>query len=122
MVEAQSATNEVSKALNGAMSAEDIEHQLRAQQMPQNPTTTDVIDDEDLDQYEVLHHTPELKPDPREMVDEDPLNPPEWAQDGTEDQDAAILDTDFQFGVIDKDRDRAYVKETGHLPTDVVTI
>merc|ERR1712228_442935 len=44
------------------------------------------------------------------------------AADGTEDETQAILDTDFQFGVIDKDRDRAHFKETGQLPSDVVTI
>merc|ERR1712228_387667 len=118
--------NELSKTMNGAMSAEDIEHQLRSQQLPSNNNNGDEqqqqIDDEDIDQYEVMHHTPELKPDPRELVEEDANIPPEWAADGTEDETQAILDTDFQFGVIDKDRDRAHFKETGQLPSDVVTI
>merc|ERR1712048_286085 len=121
----------VAKTMNGAMSAEDIEQQLRSQQdntqqnknSDENAAAKQNDDEEDLDQYEVMHHTPELKPDPREMVDEDPLNPPAWAADDNGDDDAAdAFEGDFQFGVIDKDRDREHFKKTGHLSSDVPTI
>ena len=122
------------KPMMAAMSAEDLENQLQEQQQQHHqhnkvPHDVDDHDDEkpvdDLDDealnMEPVNITPELKPDPREFVDEDPNAAPEWDNDDDAD-DAAMMEQPFQFGILDKEQDRAHFKKTGDLPSEVTTI
>merc|ERR1719361_2664362 len=77
------------------------------------------LDDEALN-MDPVNITPELKPDPREFVDEDPNADPEWQNHDLD--EAAMMDQPFQFGILDKEQDRAHFKKTGDLPTEVATI
>ena len=98
------------KPLMPAMSAEDLESQLQSQQKQQHQQQVRDDEDEkpgddvdgddngnldDLDEealnMQPKNITPELKPDPREFVDEDPNAAPEWDND-----DAAEDATTFQ--------------------------
>eukprot|EP01084_Bolivina_argentea_P302533 522202_1 len=76
-----------------------------------NPSNEhDDYDETQLDEYSPIHITPELKPDPREMVEEDLNIAPEWAYDHKN-----IIHTDFQFGaIIDRPKNRAYTSNKQH--------
>eukprot|EP01083_Nonionella_stella_P172269 590643_1 len=83
------------------------------------PQEEEEEDSEDLDAYKVQHHTPELRPDPREIVSEDELNvAPEWAGE----DDSEEITKDFKFAVLDKDKEKEHLNNTGQLPPRTTTI